>query len=178
MLLKNIGQLATYDSSGQAVVIRSNVDLTLADGMITAMGRNLNSEEETIDCTGRLVTPGFVDPHTHPVFLNGREEEYLQRLAGISYEEIAHQGGGICSSIEGVRNASEKELTERVKKRMDRFLRLGTTTVEAKSGYGLNLKAELKSLRVLKTVNQSHPIDIIPTFLGAHAVPPEFEGNP
>jgi imidazolonepropionase len=178
MLLKNIGQLVTFDASEQGVVTHSNVDLSVKGGIIETIGKDLKTTGKSINCTNRLVTPGFVDPHTHPVFFDGREEEYLQRLAGVSYEEIARQGGGIRSSIEGVRNASEKELTERVEKRMDRFLRLGTTTVEAKSGYGLNLESELKSLHVLENVNQSHPIDIVPTFLGAHAVPPEFENEP
>ena len=99
------------------------------------------------------------------------------RLAGASYQEIAENGGGILTSIKGVRNASEDELVERVKKRMTRFLNLGTTTIEAKSGYGLDTESELKSLRVLDRVHRDHPIDIVPTFLGAHAFPPEFSDD-
>ena len=99
------------------------------------------------------------------------------RLAGATYEEIAAKGGGINSSIYGVRNASKDELVEHVIKRMDRFIKLGTTTIEAKSGYGLNIESELKSLQVLHEVNQIHAIDIIPTFMGAHAFPPEFANN-
>jgi len=112
------------------------------------------------------------------VFLNGREEEFGLRLQGATYQEIAEKGGGINSSINGVRNATTDELTQAVMHRMDRFLKLGTTTIEAKSGYGLNVESELKSLEVLDIVNKNHAIDIIPTFLGAHAIPPEHKNNP
>ena len=169
MILKNIGQLTSYNPDSGEVETISNTSLTIDGDRIAE-----NSNGEAIDCGGSLVTPGFVDPHTHSVFLDSREEEFAQRLAGISYEEIAAQGGGINASINGVRNASKDELIERVSKRMDRFLKLGTTTVECKSGYGLDTKSELKSLQVIHEVNESHEIDIIPTFLGAHAFPPEF----
>jgi len=169
MILKNIGQLTSYNPDSGEVETISNTSLTIDGDRIAE-----NSNGEAIDCGGSLVTPGFVDPHTHSVFLDSREEEFALRLAGISYEEIAAQGGGINASINGVRNASKDELIERVSKRMDRFLKLGTTTVECKSGYGLDTKSELKSLQVIHEVNESHEIDIIPTFLGAHAFPPEF----
>jgi len=177
VLLKNIGQLVTYDSTKGEVVTQAKADLLVKNGRVVAIGKDLKKEKKTIDCTGRLVTPGFVDPHTHPVFLHGREEEYLQRLAGFSYEAIARRGGGIKASIQDVRTALEEELTFQVTKRMDRFLRLGTTTVEAKSGYGLDLESEVKSLRVLKTVNRKHVVDIISTLLAAHAVPPEYDDD-
>jgi imidazolonepropionase len=102
----------------------------------------------------------------------------MKRLAGVSYQEIAKQGGGINASISAVRNATEIELYDRVIKRMDKFIKMGTTTLEAKSGYGLDTESELKSLRVLDHVNSAHAIDIVSTFLGAHAIPPEFYGNP
>jgi imidazolonepropionase len=169
MILKNIGQLTSYNPDSGEVETTSNTSLTIDGDRIAE-----NSNGEAIDCGGSLVTPGFVDPHTHSVFLDSREEEFALRLSGVSYEVIAAQGGGINASINGVRNASKDALIERVSKRMDRFLKLGTTTVECKTGYGLDTKSELKSLQVIHEVNESHEIDIIPTFLGAHAFPPEF----
>ena len=169
MILKNIGQLTSYNPDSGEVETTSNTSLTIDGDRIAE-----NSNGEAIDCGGSLVTPGFVDPHTHSVFLDSREEEFALRLSGVSYEEIAAQGGGINASINGVRNASKDALIERVSKRMDRFLKQGTTTVECKTGYGLDTKSELKSLQVIHEVNESHEIDIIPTFLGAHAFPPEF----
>ena len=169
MILENIGQLTTFNPKTGVVETISNTSLAIEDGVIV-----VNGGGESIDCGGSLVTPGFVDSHTHPVFLDGREKEFAQRLAGVSYEEIAAQGGGIVASINGVRNASKDELVDRVARRMVRFLKLGTTTVECKSGYGLNTESELKSLQVIHEVNQDHDIDMIPTFLGAHAFPPEF----
>jgi imidazolonepropionase len=173
MILKNIGQLTSYNPDSGEVETTSNTSLTI-DGDRIAENSNGEANGEAIDCGGSLVTPGFVDPHTHSVFLDSREEEFALRLSGVSYEVIAAQGGGINASINGVRNASKEELIKRVSKRMDRFLKQGTTTVECKTGYGLDTKSELKSLQVIHEVNESHEIDIIPTFLGAHAFPPEF----
>ena len=132
---------------------------------------------EIVDARLKIVLPGFVDSHTHPVFMNTREQEFESRLQGKTYEEIAALGGGIRSSIRGVREASKEELLERVLRRMDRFIELGTTTVEAKSGYGLSFEAEIKSLEVLRDANEAHPITIVPTFLGAHEVPDEYRRN-
>ena len=176
--LTNISQLVSYQSVSDTIQTMSNIEILIEGETIQEIGPTVDNADEIIDCSGRLVTPGFVAPHTHPVFYKGREEEYTMRLAGASYQEIAENGGGILSSIKDVRNASEDELVERVKKRMTRFIKLGTTTVEAKSGYGLDTESELKSLRVLNRVNRDHPIDIIPTFLGAHAFPPEFSDDP
>ncbi len=176
--LTNISQLVSYQSVSDTIQTMSNIEILIEGETIQEIGPTVDNADEIVDCSGRLVTPGFVDPHTHPVFYKGREEEYTMRLAGASYQEIAENGGGILSSIKDVRNASEDELVERVKKRMTRFIKLGTTTVEAKSGYGLDTDSELKSLRVLDRVNRDHPIDIIPTFLGAHAFPPEFSNDP
>ena len=170
LLLENIGQLTTFNPESGEVETIINASLSIENGFIVERC----SGGEVIDCGGSLVTPGFVDSHTHPVFLDGREEEFAMRLVGATYGEIAAKGGGINSSITGVRNAGKDELAVRVTKRMDRFLKLGTTTVEAKSGYGLDIESELKSLQVLHEVNQKHEIDIVPTFLGAHAFPPEF----
>lgn len=176
--LTNISQLVSYQSVSDTIQTMSNIEILIEGETIQEIGPTVDNADEIIDCSGRLVTPGFVDPHTHPVFYKGREEEYTMRLAGASYQEIAENGGGILSSIKDVRNVSEYELVERVKKRMTRFIKLGTTTIEAKSGYGLDTDSELKSLRVLDRVNRDHPIDIIPTFLGAHAFPPEFSNDP
>lgn len=176
--LTNIGSIATYNSYTKTIDNIYDSDILINDGSIEKIDKNINSDYETFDCNNKLITPGFVDPHTHPVFLNGREEEFGLRVQGVTYKEIAEKGGGINSSINGVRNATTEELIKAVTKRMDRFLKLGTTTIETKSGYGLNVESELKSLEVLDLVNQKHEIDIVPTFLGAHSIPPEYKNNP
>ena len=176
--LTNIGLLATYNSKNSTLERTHDCTISIDDGIITDINGADISRNESIDCNGRLVTPGFVDAHTHPVFVDGRENEFMKRLAGVSYQDIAKQGGGINASITAVRNATEIELYDRVIKRMDKFIEMGTTTLEAKSGYGLDTESELKSLRVLDHVNSAHAIDIVSTFLGAHAIPPEFYGNP
>ena len=176
--LTNIGSIATYNSHTNTIDYIKDRDILINHGLIEKIDKEINDDREIFDCQNRLITPGFVDPHTHPVFLNGREDEFGLRMKGVTYQEIAEKGGGINSSINGVRNASTKELIDLVTKRMDRFLKLGTTTIEAKSGYGLNIESELKSLEVLDLVNQNHAIDIIPTFLGAHSIPSEYKKNP
>lgn len=132
---------------------------------------------EVLDARGGTVVPGFVDAHTHPVFAGTREDEFELRTRGASYLEIAAAGGGILSSVRGVRESSGEDLLERLLVRLDRFLEHGTTTIEAKSGYGLCLEAELKSLEVLRRAAALHPVEIVPTFLGAHDVPLEHRGN-
>jgi imidazolonepropionase len=126
-----------------------------------------------IDATGRTVLPGFVDPHTHLPFAGSREREFEERLRGSSYEAIAARGGGILSTVEATRKASYDLLIEMGKGRLNRMLLHGTTTAEAKSGYGLTLEDEIKQLRVVRALDAIHPIDLVPTFLGAHAVPQE-----
>ena len=176
--LTNIGLLATYNSKTCAFERIHDCKIIIDDGIITDINGAVINRNESIDCNGKLVTPGFVDAHTHPVFVDGRGNEFVKRLSGVSYQEIAKQGGGINASIAAVRNATEIELYDRVIKRMNKFIEMGTTTLEAKSGYGLDTESELKSLRVLDHVNSAHAIDIVPTFLGAHAIPPEFNGDP
>jgi imidazolonepropionase len=127
-----------------------------------------------LDAGGGTLVPGFVDAHTHPVFAGTREDEFELRTAGATYVEIAAAGGGILSSTRGVRAAGAGELERLLLARLDRFLELGTTTVEAKSGYGLTLESELKSLEVLAAANRAHPLELVPTFLGAHDVPAEY----
>jgi imidazolonepropionase len=130
-----------------------------------------------IDCRGRVVLPGFVDSHTHPVFTRPRLVDFEKRIAGANYEEIAEAGGGIRSSIEGVRKAGKAALTEIVAATFEDMARHGTTTVEAKSGYGLSLESELKSLEVIRSAARRWPGTVVPTFLGAHVVPPEYHGR-
>jgi imidazolonepropionase len=134
----------------------------------------IDSGTVTIDAIDKVVTPGLVDSHTHPVFHQTREHEFEMRVQGKSYEEIAAAGGGIRSSVRGVREASKEELKSVVRKRLDRFLSVGTTTIEAKSGYGLSLEDEVKSLEVIRELNDEHSLEMIPTFLGAHEVPTEY----
>ena len=172
--LSNIGKLITYDSEARRMISKDNSEIVIHNRKILEIGNNLGDADQLIDCNGMLVTPGFVDSHTHPVFLNGREDEFKMRLEGNSYEDIAAAGGGIINSVNDVRESSEEELMLRVKDRMDRFLKLGTTTIECKSGYGLNTESELKSLKVIHEVNPAHGIDMVATFMGAHAFPKEF----
>ncbi|MEO5753381.1 MAG: imidazolonepropionase [Chthoniobacterales bacterium] len=150
------------------------------NGVIAAVGssdeirRHLPNDCEIIDARGKVVLPGFVDAHAHPVFGGNRVDEYEMRARGATYEEIAASGGGIRSTVRQTRAASEDELLIQAQKHATWFLRGGTTTVEAKSGYGLSLEEELKMLRVIRRLNETTPIEFVPTFLGAHAFPEEF----
>ena len=173
IILDNVGCLYTANKDG--VQSYENTKIFIDNGLIST--EEENKDYLTIDCQGKMVTSGFVDPHTHPVFYNKRDSEYAMRLAGSSYEEIANNGGGIISSVNGVRKASEDELVTKLDKRLDRFIENGTTTIEAKSGYGLNIESELKSLSVIDKLNSTHPIDIVPTFMGAHAFPNEYKDD-
>ena len=173
ILLDNVGCLYTANKDG--VQSYENTKIFIDNGLIST--EEENKDYLTIDCQGKMVTSGFVDPHTHPVFYNKRDSEYAMRLSGASYEEIANNGGGIISSVNGVRKASEDELVTKLDKRLDRFIENGTTTIEAKSGYGLNIESELKSLSVIDKLNSTHHIDIVPTFMGAHAYPNEFKDD-
>lgn len=175
--LTNISELVTFNSELNEMTVLKNIEVVIESGTISQIGEGLGDADSMIDCKNKLVTPGFVDPHTHPVFFDGREDEFSLRLQGANYEEISLAGGGIINSIKGVRETQEKDLISRVKSRMDQFIKLGTTTIECKSGYGLNTESELKSLKVIDKVNKSHPIDMIATFLGGHAFPPEYEDD-
>lgn len=162
---------------------RYNQAIVVNDGIIEDIG---NQEEmiqkytegyTILDVTGKCVMPGFIDSHTHLVFGGYRAEEFSWRLAGQSYMEIMEKGGGIINSVRDTKAASEEELFDSGMKRLDSMMGFGVTTVEGKSGYGLDYDTELKQLRVMKELNKCHPIDLVPTFLGAHAVPPEYKGR-
>lgn len=133
---------------------------------------------EKLDLGGRVALPGFVDSHTHLIFPFGRAHEYEQRIGGATYEQIARAGGGILSTVKHLRLAPAKKLKERALENLRRFAAHGTTTVEAKSGYGLHWQSELKTLRLLFELHQEQPLDIHATFLGAHVIPPEFRKRP
>jgi imidazolonepropionase len=139
-------------------------------GSSDEIGRNAG-DGDIIDAAGRVVLPGFVDAHTHPVFAGNRLDDFERRAKGETYEQIAAAGGGIWSTVEKTRAANETSLFEQSKKHANWFLKCGTTTVEAKSGYGLTVEDELKILRVIRRLNEETPIEFVPTFLGAHAVP-------
>ena len=160
--------------SGGAIVIR--------DGKIAACGHESQimasfQADQLVNARGGIVTPGFVDPHTHPVFVHTREDEFALRLEGATYVEISKRGGGIRSTIASTRDADVDLLFELAKTRIKRMTALGTTTLEAKSGYGLDTASELKQLRVIKGLAEDLPIDIIPTFMGAHEYPAEYKDD-
>src|SRR6516164_6985263 len=153
--------------------------MLIRDGKIEKVGpsdeieKNLG-DAEIVDARGRVVMPGFVDAHTHLIFVGNRLDDFERRSRGETYEQIAKAGGGIWSTVEKTRAASERDLLTQAKKHANWFLRGGTTTVEAKSGYGLTVEDELKILRVLRQLKEEVPLEIVPTFLGAHAVPREL----
>ena len=158
----------------------------IEDGVIQAIGTTEElikqfgdraEEADIVDATGRLVTPGLVDPHTHVVYGGSREREFEMRLEGATYMDIMNAGGGIHATSRMTREATEDELVEQTSRRLDSFLKHGVTTVEAKSGYGLNWETELKQLRAAKRLNETHPIDLVSTFMGAHAVPLDYKGK-
>lgn len=184
----NIGQLATLagparrrtGSELRELGLIENAALLIEEGRIVAVGAHSELRSKIpphavlIDAEGSLVTPGFVDAHTHFVFAGNRAAEFERRIAGASYQQIAASGGGILSTVKQTRAATEEELLAAARKHRDWMLRAGTTTIEGKSGYGLDHASELKMLRVLNRLNAEGPPTIVPTLLAAHAVPPEF----
>jgi imidazolonepropionase len=191
LVIRNAAQLVRVSRDGDLVkrgpamrdlAILEDGALTAEDGRITWVGPTadlppLPAGADTIDATGKVVLPGFVDSHTHLLFAGWREDEFEQRLQGRSYQEIAERGGGINATVRRVRAASKDELKALARRRLDRLLRLGVTTVEVKSGYGLTLADELKCLAAVAELNAEGPLELVPTFLGAHAVPPEWRGR-
>ena len=156
--------------------------LAARDGAIVFVGREEDWRREgtaapgavAVDARGGAVVPGLVDPHTHVIYAGDRRDELRRRLSGATYAQIAASGGGIVSTVRATRDAPAADLEAATRARLDEMLRCGTTTCEAKSGYGLTTESELKTLRVLKDLDKSHPIDISPTFMGAHEVPVEY----
>ena len=190
LLVRNIGELVTIAGPNtprmgeqmQQLGIVHRAAIAIQKDKIVALGPEFEiipawQSAHTIDAGGALVTPGFVDPHTHPVFAASREQEFEMRVTGASYLEIAKAGGGIRNSARKLQQATKQSLKQDVGKRLDRFLRLGTTTIEAKSGYGLSTASELKSLEILSELAAEHQLDIIRTFLGAHEVPDEYQND-
>ncbi len=191
LIIKNIGQLVTCASGGKAkkgaemqnVGIIENGAIAIENGEIIGVG---NSEEilkefevaNIFDANKKVVTPGFVECHTHIVFAGDRINEFELRIKGASYMEIMEAGGGIVSTVEKTRKASLDELITESKKRLDQLLELGVTTCEVKTGYGLDTETELKMLEAIFELDKFHAIDLIPTFLPAHAFPAEFKENP
>ncbi len=185
LIIHNIGLLATPTGTaakagreqGEIQLLR-NAWVRICNGRICAIGTGepeVCGEEQYLDAGGRLVTPGLVDAHTHLVFGGWRANELALKLRGVPYLDILAQGGGILSSVTATRSATEEELAQKAYLALDEMLSFGTTTCEAKSGYGLDLEEELKQLRAIKLLNAQHPIDLVATFMGAHAVPKEYK---
>jgi imidazolonepropionase len=189
LLITNIGTLATPQGSeakrGKAqgeIQILKDAWILVRDGVIAQVGTGAPGEDvrqgaEVLDAGGNLVTPGLVDAHTHLIFGGWRQNELGRKLHGATYLEILASGGGIHSTVKSTREATEEELTEKASAALDEMLAFGTTTCEAKSGYGLALDQELKQLRAIRTLNRRHAMDLVPTFLGAHALPQEYKDN-
>jgi imidazolonepropionase len=171
------------DEMGELTIINDG-GMLVQDGRVVQTGTSGEIEKalpagaQIIDANGKVVLPGFVDAHAHPVFGGNRVDEFEMRARGATYEEIAASGGGIRSTVRKTRTASEDELLEQAKKHAQWFVQGGTTTVEAKSGYGLTVEDELKILRVIRRLSSETPVEFVPTFLGAHAVPDEFRSAP
>jgi imidazolonepropionase len=192
LLIHNLAEVATPEGSEplrgaeQRRVRRiAGAEVVCREGRIAFVGppeerrRQLGElpEAERLDGQGGTLIPGFVDPHTHLPWAGSREDEFAARLAGTTYQEIAAAGGGILSTVAATRRASEDDLIGNVLRRMDQMLAWGTTTAEAKSGYGLNQADELKQLRAIRQASSRHPVDLVPTLLAAHEVPPEYRGD-
>ena len=191
MILHNIGKLITFPGEGPVPgesmndpLIIEDAAVTVSGGKISLVGPNkeiwdkadLSKDAECIDCDGKCVVPGFVDPHTHLVFGGSREFELGLKLGGASYLDILEAGGGILRTMKDTRALTVEQLVEQMDRRMDKMMRYGTTTVEIKSGYGLDIDTEFRLLQAIKA--SDHPMDRVATFLGPHAVPPEYKKDP
>jgi len=187
LLIRNIGQLLTIPANGKPVVnpttsslgIIKNAYITVKNGKIKNVGTNPAhlSAKKVINAKKKTVLPGFIDSHTHLIFAGTREHEFSMRLAGKDYLAIMKDGGGIKSTVSKTRKTSKEQLFIGAKKYLDEALQWGTTTCEVKSGYGLSTSEEIKILEVAQMLQKEHPVDIIPTFLGAHDVPVEYNGK-
>ncbi|WP_195937692.1 imidazolonepropionase [Romboutsia sp. 1001713B170131_170501_G6] len=190
LIIKNIGKLATCKSNGTKsgkdmnnIEIIENAYISIKDGKFISIGSKddyynmIGEKTEVVDANGLLVTPGLIDSHTHLVHGGSRENEFYKKLLGVSYIDILKQGGGILSTVNATKISTKDELYNKAKKSLDRMLEFGVTTVESKSGYGLELDTEIKQLEVAKELNHNHPIDLVHTYLGAHAIPLEYREN-
>ena len=186
VLVKQIGMLATPQGTSAKkgaeqgkIQILKDAWVLIEDGMISKIGTGEVPAVtcEVVDAEGKLVTPGLVDAHTHLIFGGWRQNELGMKLHGKTYLEIQNAGGGIQSTTNATRQATEEELTQKAAKALDEMMGFGTTTVEAKSGYGLATEHELKALQVIQNLNDRHPMDIVATFMGAHLVPAEYKQN-
>ncbi|WP_144510338.1 imidazolonepropionase [Bacillus sp. FJAT-22090] len=193
--IKHASQLVTLANKSEGPRVKEQMSelsiiedgsVWVEDGIIQAIGTTEELETkysshtlevEVVDAIGHLVTPGLVDPHTHVAFGGSREREFEMRLEGATYMDIMNAGGGIHATTKMTRTISEDELVRQTTKRLDSFLAHGVTTIEGKSGYGLDLETEIKQLRAMKRLQEEHPIDIVPTFMGAHAVPTTYKGK-
>lgn len=177
MLLVNL-TIATMDPSRGSYGLVSEGAILVEQEKVAWIGSAADAPAgEAIDCDGRLVTPGLIDCHTHTVFSGNRAQEFEQRLNGVSYAEIAQAGGGILSTVKATRAASEESLFKSASRRIDSLLAEGVTTIEIKSGYGLDVETELKMLRVAREIGREHLVDVRTSFLGAHALPPEYKSD-
>ena len=186
LLVKNIGLLATPEGKEAhrgaeqgAIKFRKDAWVLIQNGVIASVGTGAAPavDGETVDAGGNLVTPGLVDAHTHLIFGGWRQNELGMKLHGKTYLEIQNAGGGIQSTTNATRSASRETLTAKAAKALDEMMGFGTTTAEAKSGYGLATEHELKALEVIRDLNAQHPIDLVATFMGAHLVPAEYKSN-
>ncbi len=157
-----------------------NAFLLIEDDLITDYGTMENAPtvfDKSVDVSDKMIMPSYIDSHTHIVYAGNREQEFVDRINGLTYDEIYQRGGGILNSVAKLRNTSEEELYQDAALRLEELIALGTGAIEIKSGYGLSLEAELKMLRVIQKLKENYPVAIKATFLGAHAVPEEFKGN-
>lgn len=191
LLIENANELLTIRGGTEKPLLGKRMrdlgiirdgSVAIRNGRLVAVGKTEKirarfESSEIIDASKKVVMPGFVDPHTHLVFAGSREDEFEMRIRGTSYMEILQRGGGILKTVRETRTASNEELLEGCRKTLDVMLEHGTTTVEAKTGYGLTTKDELKCLGVMKLANEEHPIEIVSTFMGAHTVPMEYKNN-
>lgn len=188
LILFNIGQLVTskeLDSSKKMdnIEVLENAYVVIEKDKIVAVGTGevpkeyFNPQVEMVDLSGKLVTPGLIDSHTHLVHGGSRENEFAMKIEGVPYLEILAKGGGILSSLKATRNASHKELIDKTLRSLKYMLELGVTTVEAKSGYGLDFENEIKQMEVVKILEHLQPVSLVSTFMGAHAVPVEYKEN-
>jgi imidazolonepropionase len=193
LLLRHIAQIATpegwkaqHGAAMNKLKLYKDAAIFIENGRIAAVGTDAvlspavlmkHPTLEILDVTGKCVVPGFVDPHTHFLFGGARVEEFADRLEGVSYLDLLQRGGGICSTMQATREASFENLYEKGKSVLQQMLRLGVTTVEGKSGYGLDLENEIKLLTVMQKLQQNQPVSLVMTYLGAHAVPPEYKGR-